>query len=185
MKDSATFHLGGREGGRIAAPQSSEGVNYVGVAGGRAPPGDGGRGRSGGEEALREYTTRFGDCMLGEPLYLTPSVLTNALEELPGDARSRLERIADRIRTFAQVQLAALGGVLRSSADDPLRTRRMIDEANRFLEGRVGIDPAHLLGKLLTTAQQRPDLAETLVSQIRLGRLEGDQLDRAIVLAVL
>ena len=83
-----------------------------------------------------------------------------------------------------QVQLAALGGVLRSSADDPLRTRRMIDEANRFLEGRVGIDPAHLLGKLLTTAQQRPDLAETLVSQIRLGRLEGDQLDRAIVLVV-
>tara|TARA_Y100001947_G_C10335369_1_gene302806 strand:- start:339 stop:1607 length:1269 start_codon:yes stop_codon:yes gene_type:complete len=67
--------------------------------------------RSGGEEALREYTTRFGDCMLGKPLYLTPSVLTNALEELPGDARSRLERIADRIRTFAQVQLAALAPV--------------------------------------------------------------------------
>ncbi|MCH7935397.1 MAG: histidinol dehydrogenase [Gemmatimonadetes bacterium] len=64
--------------------------------------------RSGGEEALREYTTRFGDCLLGKPLYLTGAVLTSALEELPGDARTRLERIADRIRTFAQSQLAAL-----------------------------------------------------------------------------
>ena len=64
--------------------------------------------RSGGEEALREYTTRFGDCLLGKPLYLTGAVLTSALEELPGDARTRLERIADRIRTFAESQLAAL-----------------------------------------------------------------------------
>jgi phosphoribosyl-ATP pyrophosphohydrolase/phosphoribosyl-AMP cyclohydrolase/histidinol dehydrogenase len=64
--------------------------------------------RSGGEETLREYTTRFGDCLLGKPLYLTGSALTNALEELPGNARTRLERIADRIRTFAQSQLAAL-----------------------------------------------------------------------------
>ena len=48
--------------------------------------------RSGGEEALREYTTRFGDCMLGEPLYLTPSVLTThaaaSSESLIGSERS-------------------------------------------------------------------------------------------------
>ena len=64
--------------------------------------------RSGGEEALREYTTRFGDCAPGEPLYLTEEILRSHLEKLPGNERNRLERIADRIRTFAQSQLAAL-----------------------------------------------------------------------------
>ena len=64
--------------------------------------------RSGGEEALREYTTRFGDCAPGEPLYLEADVLGSHLEKLPGDDRKRLERIADRIRTFAQSQRDAL-----------------------------------------------------------------------------
>ena len=67
--------------------------------------------RSGGEESLREYTTRFGDCAPGEPLYVTGEILRSHLEELPGDERNRIERITDRIRTFAQSQRAALAPV--------------------------------------------------------------------------
>ena len=67
--------------------------------------------RSGGEESLREYTTRFGDCAPGEPLYVTGEILRSHLEELPGDERNRIERITDRIRGFAQSQRAALAAV--------------------------------------------------------------------------
>ena len=67
--------------------------------------------RSGGEEALREYTTRFDDCAPDAPLYLTGEALKNHLVDLPGDERNRLERIADRIRAFARSQRAALAPV--------------------------------------------------------------------------
>ena len=67
--------------------------------------------RSGGEEALREYTTRFEDCAPDAPLYLTGEALKNHLVDLPGDERNRLERIADRIRAFARSQRAALAPV--------------------------------------------------------------------------
>ena len=67
--------------------------------------------RSVGEEALREYTTRFEDCAPGAPLYLTGEALKNHLVDLPGDERNRLERIADRIRTFARSQRGALAPV--------------------------------------------------------------------------
>ncbi len=67
--------------------------------------------RSGGEEALREYTTRFEDCAPGSPLYLTRETLKGHLDALPGDERDRLERIADRIRAFAMSQRGALASV--------------------------------------------------------------------------
>ena len=67
--------------------------------------------RSGGEEALREYTTRFEDCAPDAPLYLTGEALKNHLVDLPGDERNRLERIADRIRAFARSQRGALAPV--------------------------------------------------------------------------
>jgi phosphoribosyl-ATP pyrophosphohydrolase/phosphoribosyl-AMP cyclohydrolase/histidinol dehydrogenase len=64
--------------------------------------------RAGGEDLLREYTTRFEDCDAGAPLYLTGEALISHLERLPDDDRSRLERIAGRIRTFAQSQRDSL-----------------------------------------------------------------------------
>ena len=64
--------------------------------------------RSGGEEALREYATRFEDCAPDAPLYLTRETLQGRLDELPEDERNRLERICERIRAFAQSQLGAL-----------------------------------------------------------------------------
>ncbi len=67
--------------------------------------------RSGGEEALREYTTRFEDCAPEAPLYLTGETLQGHLDELPSGDRSRLERIAERIQTFAQSQRDSLAPV--------------------------------------------------------------------------
>jgi histidinol dehydrogenase len=64
--------------------------------------------RGGGETLLREYTTRFEDCEPGAPLYLTGKVLIGHLDRLSDDARTRLERIAGRIRTFAQSQRDSL-----------------------------------------------------------------------------
>ena len=70
--------------------------------------------RSGGEEALREYATRFEDCEPGAPLYLTGETLKKRLDELPEDERNRLERIVDRIRAFALSQRRALAPVDRT-----------------------------------------------------------------------
>jgi phosphoribosyl-ATP pyrophosphohydrolase/phosphoribosyl-AMP cyclohydrolase/histidinol dehydrogenase len=63
---------------------------------------------AGGESTLREYTTRFGDCAPDAPLYLTSDTLKSHLDALPSDDRSRLERIAERIDTFARSQRDAL-----------------------------------------------------------------------------
>jgi phosphoribosyl-ATP pyrophosphohydrolase/phosphoribosyl-AMP cyclohydrolase/histidinol dehydrogenase len=64
--------------------------------------------RTGGEEALREYTTRFEDCAPDAPLYLTKKTLQDHLDELPTEDRDRLERIANRIEAFARSQRRAL-----------------------------------------------------------------------------
>jgi histidinol dehydrogenase len=67
--------------------------------------------RERGEAALREYAERFGDVAAGEPLFLEHSVLDRALADLPADDRARLERVAQRIRTFAEAQKRALTDV--------------------------------------------------------------------------
>ncbi len=64
--------------------------------------------RNEGEAALREYAVRFGDRELGESLYLTGSDITRHLDALSADERSRMERIAGRVRTFATAQRECL-----------------------------------------------------------------------------
>ncbi len=64
-----------------------------------------------GEAALREYAERFGDVAPGGPLFLDRGVLDGALVDLPAQDRARLERVAERIRTFAEAQKRALGTV--------------------------------------------------------------------------
>ena len=67
--------------------------------------------RERGEAALREYAERFGDVVTGEPLFQDRAMLDRALAGLqPGD-RARLERVAERIRAFAEAQKHALGAV--------------------------------------------------------------------------
>ena len=67
--------------------------------------------RTRGEAALREYAERFGDVAAGEPLFLDRPVLDRALADLAAGDRARLERVAERIRTFAEAQKSALGVV--------------------------------------------------------------------------
>ena len=67
--------------------------------------------RLGGEAALREYAERFGDVATGAALFLPRSALDAALRDLPASDRGRLERVAERIRRFAEAQRRALNGV--------------------------------------------------------------------------
>ena len=67
--------------------------------------------RVGGEAALREYAERFGDIGAGGSLFLERSTLDRALGDLPARDRGRLERVAERIRRFAEAQKRALEAV--------------------------------------------------------------------------
>ncbi|HEY3220912.1 MAG TPA: histidinol dehydrogenase [Gemmatimonadales bacterium] len=67
--------------------------------------------RARGEAALREYAERFGDVAAGGPLFIERPTLDRALASLPAGDRARLERVAQRIRTFAEAQKHALEGV--------------------------------------------------------------------------
>src|SRR5206468_8630231 len=72
--------------------------------------------RTGGGAALREYAERFGDVWPGggagagaaAPLFHDRAALNKALARLPTDDRTRLERVAERIRGFAEAQYRAL-----------------------------------------------------------------------------
>lgn len=64
--------------------------------------------RVGGEEVLREYALSFEERKPDEALYVTGAELRQALEEVDGSDRARLERIADRIKSFAEAQLTSL-----------------------------------------------------------------------------
>lgn len=64
-----------------------------------------------GEAALREYAERFGEIAKGADLVIGRDALRGALEGLPRDDRARLERVAARIRGFAEAQRAALNDV--------------------------------------------------------------------------
>ena len=64
--------------------------------------------RTGGEATLREYAERFGDVQPGAPLFHDRAALGQALVRLPAGDRARLERVAERIRRFAEAQRRAL-----------------------------------------------------------------------------
>jgi phosphoribosyl-ATP pyrophosphohydrolase/phosphoribosyl-AMP cyclohydrolase/histidinol dehydrogenase len=67
-----------------------------------------GRVRNGGEKVVLEYALRFNEREPGESLYLTTAEMQKALNTLEETARTRLERIAGRIRSFAEAQRDAL-----------------------------------------------------------------------------
>ena len=67
--------------------------------------------RDGGEDALREYATRFGERDPEESLYVTRDELALHLDALDRPDRARLERIGERIRSFAEAQLGTLTGL--------------------------------------------------------------------------
>merc|ERR1712028_230016 len=61
-----------------------------------------------GEEAVREFATKFGDIVEGAPMVFLPAQLKEAADALPQHEREVLERTAERIRKFAQAQKDAL-----------------------------------------------------------------------------
>jgi len=67
--------------------------------------------RRGGEPALRRHAERFGELQPNEPIVIERSALENALQALGGADRERLERVAGRIRAFAEAQRAAIHDV--------------------------------------------------------------------------
>ena len=64
-----------------------------------------------GEAAVREYARTFDGLAEREPLYIERPALTAALDALAAADRERLERVAGRIRTFAQAQRNAIADV--------------------------------------------------------------------------
>ncbi|HVH67234.1 MAG TPA: histidinol dehydrogenase [Gemmatimonadales bacterium] len=64
-----------------------------------------------GEPALREYAERFREVRPGGPLVIDRDELSLAFGRLPASDRERLERVAARIRSFAEAQRQALGVV--------------------------------------------------------------------------
>jgi histidinol dehydrogenase len=64
--------------------------------------------RGQGEAALRKYATRFGELAPGASLFLGRHEMQMALDDLPRGDRERLERVAGRIRDFAEQQRQAL-----------------------------------------------------------------------------
>lgn len=64
--------------------------------------------RARGEAALREYAQRFGEIGPGEPIVIERPALERALGSLDPVDRERLERVAGRIRAFAEAQRRSL-----------------------------------------------------------------------------
>ena len=64
--------------------------------------------REGGREALIEYAKKFDGHVDGQPLLLDCDALEAAKARLDADDLALLERVADRVRKFAQAQLDAL-----------------------------------------------------------------------------
>jgi len=64
--------------------------------------------REGGREALIEYAKRFDGHVDGQPLLLDRDALEAAKTRLDAGDLALLERVADRVRKFAQAQLDAL-----------------------------------------------------------------------------
>ena len=64
--------------------------------------------REGGREALIEYAKKFDGHVDGQPLLLERDALEAAKARLNADDLALLERVADRVRKFAQAQLDAL-----------------------------------------------------------------------------
>ena len=67
--------------------------------------------RTRGEAALREHAERLGDLKPGGPLFLEHADLCRALAALAPAERSRLERVAERIRAFAHAQRGTLSSL--------------------------------------------------------------------------
>lgn len=61
-----------------------------------------------GEAAVRRYSEAFGDIVEGQSLWVSPAEMLQAFQSLSQDNRDLLERVAGRIRSFAEAQFESL-----------------------------------------------------------------------------
>ncbi|HEU5113990.1 MAG TPA: histidinol dehydrogenase, partial [Acidimicrobiia bacterium] len=64
--------------------------------------------RAGGEPAIRRFSEHFGDLAPGEQIVHERSDLEKSLDRVGPEERKTLERVASRIRHFAEAQREAL-----------------------------------------------------------------------------
>ena len=64
--------------------------------------------RTNGEASIRQYAKQFGERTDDQPLVINHAELTAARERIDAEDLELLERVAGRIRTFAQAQLSSL-----------------------------------------------------------------------------
>lgn len=64
--------------------------------------------RTGGESAIRKYAQQFGEREVGEAILLGRTEMKAAFERLSSDDQDLLNRVADRIGSFANAQLGCL-----------------------------------------------------------------------------
>jgi histidinol dehydrogenase len=64
--------------------------------------------KSNGEVAVRNYAEKFGDIGAGQKLFIPQEGLKTAFDGLPPDDQDVLQRVASRVRAFAEAQKASL-----------------------------------------------------------------------------
>ena len=64
-----------------------------------------------GDAAVRRFAERFGECAPGDPLVLEARDLSAAADRIDRETRGVLERVAERIGTFARAQRDAIAAV--------------------------------------------------------------------------
>src|SRR5207249_4083191 len=129
--------------------------------------------RKRGEVALRKHAERFGDVAPGAPLYYNRADLARTLAGLSPEERTRLERVAARIRAFAVAQRGALavGGAQAIAAlaycAGSIAPRdviigpgnRWVAAAKRLVAGTVAIDMLAGPSELIVFADESADPA--------------------------
>merc|ERR1711865_196840 len=148
-----------------------------------------------GEEAVREFATKFGDIVEGAPMVFLPAQLKEAADALPQHEREVLERTAERIRKFAQAQKDALvpitvdipGGKAGHYVDAveragcyapggryPLPSSVFVTAAKSLVAGKVAIDMLAGLSEVLVLADETADAA--VVAADMLAQAEHDTM---------
>jgi phosphoribosyl-ATP pyrophosphohydrolase/phosphoribosyl-AMP cyclohydrolase/histidinol dehydrogenase len=64
--------------------------------------------RAGGDRALRRWAVHFGELQADDPVFLDRKAVQSSLDRIDEGTRTRLERIAQRIRAFAEAQRRAV-----------------------------------------------------------------------------
>ncbi len=107
--------------------------------------------RARGEAAVREHAERLGDLVPGAPLLLGPEDLAKAKDALAPEHVATLERTANRIRVFAELQRSALRDArMRIEGGEAGHTVAPVDRAGCYAPGGRFPLPSSVLMTVVT-----------------------------------